>query len=211
MTTTYTPTPTDHTSIELPADDDTVSAALFAAPLMDLADMVARLKADVGVFSPVLIPLIRNTVPQADGTTPYWAYDGQLDGAGFVQLQSTVAPSLYIELDVQAGQKIIQAGVYCRGTWNGNTHSVHVPGTMPGISIESVDTYGVRTTEFTGQVDTSGTILAYETSHLFSTLPGSVTVLSGHRYFIVVTGEAGSNAEDNAFFVTGAAFLRDPV
>lgn len=145
---------------------------------------------------------------ESDAGTLTWDRDPGTPGGDLIQTNVGAARIVAFPVCLPPGDDILTISVML----NGNLGAGHasLPGTMPSVSLVSVDVAGTQTTIDT-VADSSASVGAYDANHLVTlTLGAPETIDGGEAYSIVVTGEAGANSVANtlairSILVTGTA------
>lgn len=132
-----------------------------------------------------------------------WTQESARKGT-WVQSDVSAAYANRIPLNVRPGDVIVSLLANLNGAGgSGGGHSVR-PGTMPQLTIFSVDTGGVATTEAQTS-DTAASQAAYDVDHTVILTNGTetagtmpITIASTKAYYVDVRGEAGSNSVASA-------------
>ena len=196
-------------SVVVPDPGDPRNAASVGVPFGQLANRATFLRAHSwGTFTTNFdVPLAGAAV--GDGTSPTaWQF---IDGMQ-VQHLITSAFKLYIPLyGLVPGTAITFVNAKLKGNLLGS-HSA-LPATKPTLSLLEANSGSASTNaNFTAlalAVDASGSVGAYDAAHNLS-LGGSFNVQAGRSYYLMITGEAGANAQGDALSILGVNVLIAP-
>lgn len=204
MPTAYTPVATWDAEITLPSDADTRDAASVNVAFEGLADrteylatqMTGRIPADV-----VAAHAIQFTFDLGAGG---WYQDAVTPTSGII----------YFQVRPPVGTTIIQYYVMVDGDGGGVNHGGLMPATKPAISLVSIETAAAGGTapvvEDGPHTDAASSTAVYEAIHAIDSGAIDIDVSSSKLYFIKVTGEFSTNAQDGALQIRGAFVLCQP-
>ncbi len=151
--------------------------------------------------------------PDTGGTDPSWlpglsgvAFAGTVQG--WAQADVNAAFSIAFPLNLPPGDDIVSLTANVDGSFAGVGHALSPVGSdMPTLALVRVDSTGTATV-VARRRDQSANAAAYNSQHTISLLNGALdagtlphTILSTSRYYVVLHGATGANAEADKFGV----------
>jgi len=186
MTTTYAGTATAHASIEVPADDDEPTGALFAAPFMDLLDEIRLTSAAVrgaGAAKGWWIP--HNALRRSN----VFAFNSS-GNVGQTGVGSVGYAEFAFEIPI-AGR--ITAIIFL--AYGPAGHGGVLPTTMPHYLLKTYDPVTNATATLLDLTDFSANTTSYEALTEHASAAVNITINPLLQYLIEITGEHGGSAQ----------------
>ena len=196
----------------VPQGGDLRNISSVRTPMEAMADDIAYLRSLIEPNSADEVTICATGVPHFDkhsgATTAAFELvrsDASGSNAGvFIVSQSAVETSniLYFpvaiwELNLPHGAEITGVGCRAEGS-SGGPHGA-LPDGMPSVRLMrlAILTSDGVPEQIISKVDDAADVAAYEAAHTFSTATSGITVdREAYKYFLVVSGEAGTNATD---------------
>ena len=205
---TYSGSPTNHPSIDVPEGTDVVNIADVTAALEKLRDGAefTRLNGNATVAAVNrCLPLMNAVIDTTIAAAPYWYFTNRV----VIQGDTTGAAVLWLELDLPAGVTITQLLLTVDGNGGGANHS-SLPATLPAVSLIIVNPNSGAAFTTDTQSDTSANLAAYEAAH-FIQLDVTRVVAADRRHLIKIQGETGANSVAASLALFGLQISYDAV
>lgn len=200
--------PTRAQPVQVPDPADARTAASVIAGMQPLANRLAYVEAKAmglsagTTFDVSAVDFVGAKLDSSSaGTFTYFAHTWLQDGI-------SAAPKLEMNIRIPTGSIITGAVAYVRGSFSGS-HS-GLPAIMPALTLyqtqPQISSGGTQLVVNTAtQVDTSGSVGAYDTDHTITISGLTWTIGQGHMALARLTGEAGSGSIANHFMLYGVA------
>lgn len=191
--------------IETPGRGETIVAPSSGDPVTDssivqgeqpIGNRLAYLEANAVGASPRTNTPVSNGLMGTDQGAN-WSFNGF---PLWTQTDASTAGNLAIPLSLPPGVTLTSLRLHCVG--DGAATHAGLPGTMPSIQLYEQKIDGTVATLLGSASDSSVNVAAYETEHTIDIAPAAV-VKDDYYYVLLVQGETGANALDNALQVYG--------